>query len=77
MWIINSVQFSSFAQLCQTHHDPKDHSTPGLPVHHQLPESTQLISIELVMSKQFVRKYVAKLRIIGEMTYLCRQNSYL
>ena len=49
MWIINSVQFSSFAQLCPTHHDPKDHSTPGLTVHHQLPESTQLISIESVM----------------------------
>jgi len=26
-----------------------DHSTPGIPVHHQLPEFTQLISIESVM----------------------------
>ena len=26
-----------------------DHSTPGLPVHHQLPELTQLMSIESVM----------------------------
>src|SRR5574340_592833 len=36
-----SVQFSSVAQLCLTLCDPMNHSTPGLPVHHQLPESTQ------------------------------------
>ena len=35
------VQFSSIAQLCPTLCDPMNHSTPGLPVHHQLPESTQ------------------------------------
>ena len=34
-------QFSSVAQSCPTLHDPMDHSTPGLPVHHQLPEVTQ------------------------------------
>ena len=33
--------FSSVAQLWPTLHGPLDHSTPGLPVHHQLPESTQ------------------------------------
>jgi len=37
----SSVQFSSFAQSCPTLHDPMNHSTPGLPVHHQLPEFTQ------------------------------------
>ena len=36
-----SVQFSSVAQSCPTLCDPMDCSTPGLPVHHQLPESTQ------------------------------------
>ena len=36
-----SVQFSSVAQLCPTLCDPMNHSTPGLPVHHQLPELTQ------------------------------------
>ena len=36
-----SVQFSSVAQLCLTLCDPMNHSMPGLPVHHQLPESTQ------------------------------------
>ena len=34
-------QFSSVAQSCPTHCDPMNHSTPGLPVHHQLPEFTQ------------------------------------
>ena len=37
----SSVQFSSFAQPCPTLCDPMNHSTPGLPVHHQLQESTQ------------------------------------
>ena len=36
-----SVQFSSVAQSCPTLCDPKDCSTPGLPVPHQLPEFTQ------------------------------------
>ena len=36
-----SVQLSSVAQSCPTLHDPLNHSTPGLPVHHQLPEFTQ------------------------------------
>ena len=36
-----SVWFSSVVQLCPTLCDPMDCSTPGLPVHLQLPESTQ------------------------------------
>ena len=36
-----SVQFSSVAQSCPTLCDPMYRSTPGLPVHHQLLESTQ------------------------------------
>ena len=36
-----SVQFSSVAQSCLTLCDPMNCSTPGLPVHHQLPEITQ------------------------------------
>ena len=35
------TQFSSVAQLCPTLCDPMNRSTPGLPVHHQLPEFTQ------------------------------------
>ena len=33
--------FSSVTWLCPTLCDPMNHSTPGLPVHHQLPEFTQ------------------------------------
>ena len=36
-----SVQFISVAQSCLTLCDPMNRSTPGLPVHHQHPESTQ------------------------------------
>ena len=36
-----SVQFSLVAQSCPTLCDPMNHSTSGLPVHHQLPEFTQ------------------------------------
>ena len=39
--MINSVQFSSVAQSCLTVCDPMNRSMPGLPVHHQLLESTQ------------------------------------
>ena len=38
-----SVQFSSVTQLCPTLCNPMNHSTPGLPVHHQLPEFTQTL----------------------------------
>ena len=33
-----SVQFSSITQSCPTLCNPMNRSTPGLPVHHQLPE---------------------------------------
>ena len=36
-----SVQFSSVTQSCLTLCDSMNHSMPGLPVHHQLPEFTQ------------------------------------
>ena len=35
------LQFSSVAQSCPTICAPMNHSTPGLPVHHQCPEFTQ------------------------------------
>ena len=40
-FVFLSVQFSSVAQSCPTPCDPVNRSTPGLPVHHQLPEFTQ------------------------------------
>ena len=36
------LQFSSTAQSCPTLCDPMDCSTPGFPVHHQLPELVQI-----------------------------------
>ena len=44
-----SVPFSSVAQLCPTLCDPMNRSMPGLSVHHQLPDPTKPMSIELVM----------------------------
>ena len=38
---LTSVQFSSVTQSCPTLCNHMNCSTPGLPVHHQLPESTQ------------------------------------
>ena len=35
------TQFSSVTQSCPTLCNPMNRSTPALPVHHQLPESTQ------------------------------------
>ena len=40
-WQTLFFQFSSVAQSCRTLCDPMNHSMPGLPVHHQLPESTK------------------------------------
>ena len=39
--LFNTVQFSSVSQSCLTLCEPMNCSTPGLPVHHQLPEFTQ------------------------------------
>ena len=47
--IISSVHLSSVAQSCPTLCNSMGCSTPGLTVHHQLPEFTQTHTIELVM----------------------------
>ena len=36
----DTVEFSSVSQSCPTLCNPMNYSMPGLPVHHQLPEST-------------------------------------
>ena len=38
---VKEVQFSSVPQSCPTLCNPMNHSTPGLSVHHQLPEFTE------------------------------------
>ena len=49
-----SVQFSPVAQSCPTLCDPMNHSTPGLPVYHQLLEFTKPMSIESVMPSNYL-----------------------
>ena len=39
--LVELAQFSSVAQSCPTLCDPMNCSTPGLPVHYQLPEFIQ------------------------------------
>ena len=40
--ILKSHQFSSVTQSCLTLLDPMNRSMPDLPVHHKLPEFTQI-----------------------------------
>ena len=49
MILYSMIQFSSVAQLCSTLCDPMDHSTPGIPVHHNSWSLSKFMSIELVM----------------------------
>jgi len=44
-----SVQFNSDAQSCLTLCNSRDCSTSGFPIHHQLPELSQIMSIKLIM----------------------------
>ena len=46
---VSAHQFSSVAQSCLTLCNPINHSMPGLPVHHHLPEFTQTHIQESVM----------------------------
>ena len=48
-WNKLNSSVNSVVQSCLTLCDPMDCSTPGLPVHHQLPEFTQTLDIEVVM----------------------------
>ena len=55
MYASISVQFSSVSQSCLTLCNPMGCSTPGFPVHHQLPEMLKLMSIKSVMpSNHFI-----------------------
>ena len=38
---ITAIQFGSVTESCPALCDPMNHSMPGLPVHHRLPESTE------------------------------------
>ena len=47
-------QIRSVAQSCPTLCDPMNRSTPGLPVHHQLPEFTDLMDVSLSELRELV-----------------------
>ena len=59
-------QFGSVSQSCSTLCDPIDCSTPGFPVHHQLPELAQIMSVELVMSSNHQIRYLFTLFIYSD-----------
>ena len=74
--IFSSVQFSSVTQLCPTLCNPMNHSMPGLPVHHQLPEFTQTHDLKLVSSKS-ENSYTAHTILVGKflkVTSPCRYH---
>ena len=58
------VQFSSVSQSCLTICDPMNHSTPGLPVHHQLPLPTQTHVPIYMCMYMYVYVYVCIIYII-------------
>ena len=69
---LKSLMFSSVTQSCPTLRDPMNHSTPGLPVHHQLPEFTQThhvikgtVSFMLIYPKGARRQGKGELNCIG------------
>ena len=76
---IQFSQFSSVAQSCLTLCDPMDCSTPGLSVHHQLPEFTQIVSIESVMPSNhlilchslLLPSIFASIRVFSNESVLC------
>ena len=47
-------QFSSVAQSCLILCDPMNRSTPGLPVHHQLPEFTQTLPVDFCFNTLYI-----------------------
>ena len=55
-WIF-MVQFSSVTQSCPTLCGPMDCSTPGLPIHHQLLELAQLMSMQSVMPRGDAKRW--------------------
>ena len=85
--LVNTVsQFNSVTQSCLTICDPMDCSMPGLPVHHQLLEFTQLMCIESVMPSNhlilccpilLLPSIFPSIRIFSNESILCmRQPNY-
>ena len=55
MYTLLDIQFNSVAQSCRTLCNPMNHSMPGLPVHHQIPQLTQTyVHQSVVPSKHLI-----------------------
>ena len=61
---MTTVQFSSVAQSCPTLCNPMNCSTPGHPVHHQLPNSPKLMSIESVMPSRIWLQVLVNFQVL-------------
>ena len=71
-------KFSSVAQSCPTLCDPMNRSTPGLPVHHQLPEFTQthvMPSSHLILCRPLLLllPIPPSIRVFSNESTLCRR----
>ena len=71
---------SSVVQLCLTLSDPMDCSTPGYPVHHQLPELAQTHILQSVMPSNhlilchpllLLRSILPSIRVLSNKSALC------
>ena len=76
---LSSVQFISVPQSCPTLCDPMNRSTPGLPVHHQLPEFTQTHVHQVGDALQPSHLLCLSYSYINDnpsIKKICRKNSY-
>ena len=71
-----SVQFSSVTQSCPTLCNPMNHSTPGLPVHHQLPTNIWFKFISHCVL-QFSQLKKSQLNISHTKCYILETNQVL
>ena len=69
---LSSVQFSH--QSCPTLCDPMNRSTPGLPVHHQLPEFSQT-NLQLLFSICCILPFIAVIHKCSSSASLCLKHS--
>ena len=60
--------FRSVAQSCLTLFDPMNRSTPGLPVHHQLPEFTQTHVHRVSNAIQGMQEVYESASVLGKYT---------
>ena len=68
-------QFSSAAQSCPTPCDPMDCSTPGFPVHHQLPELAQTQVHRVMPSNHLILCHLLLLPSVFQQIIQCHKHN--